>query len=393
MSPNDIVIAAIARTPIGNLSGELKNFSAPQLAAATIDALIQRAHIEKKIIQEVILGCVLPAGVGQAPARQAALNAGLPVSVGCTTINKVCGSGMKAIMFAHDLLRVGSQDVIIAGGMESMSNAPHLLMRARQGYRLGNGECLDHLLKDGLENAYDGKHMGYFAEVCAKESNFDRAAQDRFALTSLERARKAISEKYFSQEIVPLTEKMREGERTIDTDERPLSVNPEKMSRLSPVFIKDGTITAANASSIADGAASVLMMRAETATQHGVKPLVKIVGQATHSQSPETFTTAPVSAIQSLLKKTGWSMDDVDIFEINEAFAVVAMYAMQALKIPHDKLNIHGGSCALGHPIGASGARIVVTMIAAMLQHNLKRGIATLCIGGGEATAIAVERE
>ncbi|MDX1902166.1 MAG: acetyl-CoA C-acyltransferase [Gammaproteobacteria bacterium] len=391
MSQGEVVITAIARTPIGNLSGELKNFTAPQLASFAIEALLKRSGLEKNAVQEVILGCVLPAGVGQAPARQAALGAGLPVSVGCTTINKVCGSGMKAIMFANDMLRVGTQDIIIAGGMESMTNAPYLLTRARQGYRLGNSECLDHLLKDGLENAYDGKHMGYFAEICANENHFDRAAQDRFALTSLERAKKAITEKYFAREIVPLTEKTRDGERIIDTDERPLSVNPEKMPRLSPVFMKDGTITAANASSIADGAAAVLLMRAETAKKLGVKPIAKIVGQATHSQSPETFTTAPVSAIQSLLKKINWAIDDVDLFEINEAFAVVAMYAMKELSIPHDKLNIHGGACALGHPVGATGARIIVTLISALQQHKLKRGIAALCIGGGEATAIAVE--
>jgi len=387
MKDDDIVIVSCARTPLGNLGGILKNFSAPQLGSAVIRAVIERANIPAQDIQEVIMGCVLPAGTGQAPARQAALGAGLSNHTACTTINKVCGSGMKSIMIAHDMLKVGSQNVMIAGGMESMTNAPYLLKRARQGYRLGHGELFDHMLCDGLENAYDGKQMGYFAEMCAREFHFDRQAQDQFALTSLQRAQTAIAKKLFADEIVSLTQ----SDSVIDTDERPNSVNPDKIPRLSPVFLKDGTITAANASSISDGAAAVLLMRAATAQQYGIKPLARIIGSSSHAQAPEDFTTAPISAIQSLLKKIGWAIEEVDLFEINEAFAVVAMVAMRELKIPHDKLNIHGGACALGHPIGASGARILVTLISALRHHKLKRGIASLCIGGGEATAIAIE--
>lgn len=386
MFKDEIVITAFARTPLGNLSGILKNFTAPELGAAVIRALVERANLPAHHVQEVMMGCVLPAGIGQAPARQAALYADLSIHTECTTINKVCGSGMKSIMIANDSLLTHSKDIIIAGGMESMTHAPYLLKNVRQGYRLGHQTALDHLLYDGLENPYDGKHMGYFAELCAKENHFSREAQDQFALTSLQRARMAIEKKYFTDEIVPLTKT-----EIIDIDEHPNSVNPEKIPKLKSAFIENGTITAANASSIADGAAGLLLMRKQTAEQFHIQPIAKIIAHSTYAQSPDQYTTAPVAAIQSLLKKTHWQIQDVDLFEINEAFAVIAMYAMHALKIPHEKLNIHGGACALGHPIGASGARIVVTLISALQQNKLRRGVAALCIGGGEATAISVE--
>jgi len=387
MPKSEIIIAAFARTPIGNLAGELKNFSAAELGSCVISGLVERANLPPDQVQEVIMGCVLPAGVGQAPARQAALSANLATHTACTTINKVCGSGMKAVMLAADILRAESQDIIIAGGMESMTNAPYLLKRARQGYRLGHGELLDHLVCDGLENAYDKKPMGYFAENCAIENNFSREEQDQFAITSLQRAQKSIINNLFNNEIIPI----KQAEIIINIDEHPNSVKIEKIPKLSPVFVKNGTITAANASSIADGAAGVLLMRDDTAKQKNIKPIAKITAHTTYAAAPENFTTAPVGAIKLLLQKTGWKISDVDLFEINEAFAVVAMYAMRELNIPHEKLNIHGGACALGHPIGASGARIIVTLISALQQYNLKRGIAALCIGGGEATAIGIE--
>jgi acetyl-CoA C-acetyltransferase len=338
------------------------------------------------------MGCVLPAGLGQAPARQAALHAGLSTHTSCTTINKVCGSGMKAVMIAHDSLFVDPKSIFVVGGMESMSNAPYLLMKARQGYRLGTGELIDHMIYDGLEDAYEkGRSMGYFAEQCASEFAFTRATQDHYALTSLNRARTAIHEKYFIDEIIPVSINTRHGDVLVDTDEHPGSVNADKITSLPSAFIQNGTVTAANSCSIADGAAALVMMRLDEAETRGLKPLAAVIGHSTFSTTPDHFTTAPIDAIRLLMEKINWSVADVDLFEINEAFAVVTLAAMQELAIPHEKLNIHGGGCALGHPIGATGARILVTLIAALKKYGLKRGIASLCIGGGEATAVAVE--
>lgn len=392
MQKDSVVIVSIARTPQGNFLGALKEVSSTQLGSIAIKAAIERAKLAPEEIQEVIMGCVLPAGLGQAPARQAALGAGIPVSTPCTTINKMCGSGMKAVMLAHDSIQAGVYDVFVAGGMESMTNAPYLLPKVRQGYRLGHAEMLDHMMCDGLEDAYEkGKAMGYFAEKCADEYHFSRADQDAFATRSLERAMHAIREGYFTAEIIPVKIKTRQGEQTVDTDEHPGSVKIEKIPQLSPVFMKEGTVTAANSSSIADGAAALVLMRDSVAEKRGVKPLARIIGHSTAARAPGEFTIAPIDAVTHLLQKIHWTVDQVDLFEINEAFAVVAMAAMHDLKIPHEKLNIHGGGCALGHPIGASGARIIVTLIAALQRNQLKRGIAALCIGGGEATAIAIE--
>lgn len=392
MQQDSVVIISAARTPQGNFLGSLKDLTAPQLGSIAIKAAIERAHLSPADIQEVIMGCVLPAGQGQAPARQAALSAGIPASTPCTTINKICGSGMKAIMFANDGIVAGSNLIYIAGGMESMTNAPYLIPKARQGYRLGHGELLDHMMLDGLEDAYEKrKPMGYFAEQCAKEYKFTREAQDHYAVTSLERARKAIQEKTFSDEITPVIIKTRQGDSIIDTDEHPDSVKIEKISQLPAVFVKDGTVTAANSSSIADGAAALVIMSENIAKKRNITPLARIIGHSSCAQEPSQFSTAPIAAIRKLLDKIHWTIDQVDLFEINEAFAVVAMAAMHDLKIPHEKLNIHGSGCALGHPIGATGARIVITLLYALKQRGLKRGIASLCIGGGEATAIAVE--
>ena|SRR5579862_668144 len=393
MRPADpVVIVSFARTPIGNLLGELKDFTAPQLGAHVIKAAIQRAKLQPQDIHELIMGCVLPAGCGQAPARQASILAGVPNSTPCTTINKVCGSGMKSTMFAHDLLLIGSSDIILAGGMESMTNAPYLLTKARQGYRFGNNEIYDHMMLDGLEDAYDkGKAMGYFAELCVQKYGFTRKQQDDFAMSSFERAQYATREKAFSAEIAPLVQQTKQGEKIIDTDEHPFSVNPEKIPKLSPAFHKDGTVTAGNSSSIADGAAALVLMRLSEAEKRGIQPIACILGHTSHAKAPEEFTTAPIGAIQKLMQKLDWTVNDVDLFEVNEAFAVVTLAAMHDLKIPREKMNIHGGACALGHPIGASGARIIVTLVAALQQNALKQGIASLCIGGGEATAIAVE--
>ncbi len=391
MQKDAVVIVAIARTPQGNLSGCLKDFTAPQLGAAVLRALIQKTALPPDSIEEVMMGCILSAGIGQAPARQAALLADLSNHTPCTTINKMCGSGMKTIMLARDAILSGSRDCILAGGMESMTQAPYLLPHARSGFRLGHAACIDHLMCDGLENAADKKPMGYFADLCAQTENISRAKQDAFALTSFERARTAIQKKYFSREITPLSQQIRTGTQIIDTDEHPNSVMIEKLTQLKPIFMENGTVTAGNASSIADGAAAVLVMSEKKAHALGLTPLARIIGQSTHAQSPETFTTAPIHAIKKLLHQIHWDMKTIDLFEINEAFAVVTLAAMQALAIPHEKLNIHGGACALGHPIGASGARIVVTLLAALQQHGLKRGVAALCIGGGEATAIAFE--
>jgi acetyl-CoA C-acetyltransferase len=392
-SQDSIVIAGCSRTPIGGFQGDFKDVSAPELGSAAIRAAVERAGIPGESIQEVFFGCVLPAGVGQAPARQAALGAGLPLSAGATTVNKVCGSGMKAVMLAHDLIRAGSIDIALAGGMESMSNAPYLLPGARAGYRLGHQKVFDHMFLDGLEDAYDkGRLMGTFAEKCAQSYAFTREEQDAFALRSLERAQKAIADGSFAAEIVPVTVKADKTERTVEHDELPQKAKPEKIPALKPAFEENGTVTAANSSSISDGAAALVLMRESEAARRGLKPLARIVGHATHAQAPGLFTTAPIGAIQKLLAHTGWSVCDVDLWEINEAFAVVTMAAMRDLKLPAEKVNVHGGACALGHPIGASGARILVTLLAALKKYGRTRGVAALCIGGGEATAVAVER-
>jgi acetyl-CoA C-acetyltransferase len=378
---------------MGGFMGDLKSLSAPELGSAAIRAAVGRAGFAPGDVQEVIMGTVLPAGQGQAPARQAALGAGLPATTGCTTINKVCGSGMKAAMLAHDLIALGTNDVMVAGGMESMSNAPYLLTKARAGLRLGHGEVKDHMFLDGLEDAYDrGRLMGTYAEECAGQYRFTREAQDRYAITSLTRAQTAIRNGSFSGEVVPLAIAGVKGESVVQIDEQPLKANLDRIPQLKPAFRKDGTVTAANSSSISDGAAALVLTRLSEAGKRGCMPLARIAGHATHSQEPRWFTTAPVGAIRKLFEKTGWSAGTTDLFEINEAFAVVAMAAMHELDLPHDKVNVHGGACALGHPLGASGARIIVTLLAALERHGLRRGIAALCIGGGEATAIALER-
>jgi len=388
-----IVIVSIARTPQGNLLGVLKDVPAPNLGGVAIKAALERANLVPTDISEVIFGCVLPAGQGQAPARQAAFQGGLSASTPCTTVNKMCGSGMKAVMIAYDELRSNNgNQVIVAGGMESMTNAPYLIPKARQGYRLGKAEILDHMTWDGLEDAYDkGRPMGYFAEMCVEKFGFTRQEQDEYAKTSLTRAQHAIENHLFDFEIAPVTVKTRQGEVVISVDEHPSSVKIEKIPELAPVFKKDGTVTAANSSSIADGAAALILMTESEAKRRNIKPLAKIVNHTSHAQKPEEFTTAPIAAIQKLLKKNSWTIDDVDLFEVNEAFAVVAMAAQKELNIPHAKLNVRGSGVALGHPIGATGARIIVTLIAALKHENLKRGIAALCIGGGEATAIGIE--
>ncbi len=392
MQNDSVVIVSAARTPMGAFQGELKDLAAPQLGAAAIRAAVERAGIKPEQVQEVIMGCVLPAGQGQAPARQAALGAGLPLSTGSTTVNKMCGSGMKAAMFAHDLLAAGTNEVMVAGGMESMTNAPYLLPKARSGYRMGHHQVVDHMFLDGLEDAYDkGKLMGSFAEDCAGKYGFTREEQDKFAIASLERAQAASKSGAFAWEITPLAMNTGKNERFMEQDEPPFKANFEKIPTLKPAFRKDGTVTAANSSSISDGAAALVMMRRSTAEKLGLAPLALVVGHSTHSQEPGWFTTAPVGAIKKLFDATGWSAGKVDLYEINEAFAVVTMAAMKEHGLPHDKVNIHGGACALGHPIGASGARIIVTLIGALRKTGGKRGIASLCIGGGEATAMAIE--
>ena len=392
MSKDPVVIVSAARTPMGGLQGVLKGFAAAELGAAAIRAAVERATVKAEQVDEVIMGCVLPAGQGQAPARQASLGAGLPLATGCTTINKMCGSGMKAAMFAHDLLAAGSNDIMVAGGMESMSNAPYLLPKARTGYRMGHQQVLDHMFFDGLEDAYDkGRLMGAFAEDCAGQYGFTREAQDGFAVESLKRAQTANENGSFAWETVPIAIKAGKDEQFVERDEQPFKANFDKIPMLKPAFRKDGTVTAANSSSISDGAAALVMMRRSTADKLGLKTLATVIGHSTHAQEPGLFTTAPVGAIRKLYEKTGWTTDSVDLFEVNEAFAVVTMAAMQEHSIAHDKINVHGGACALGHPIGASGARILVTLIGALRARNLKRGVASLCIGGGEATAMAIE--
>ena len=392
MNQDPVVIVGAARTPMGALQGELKDFAAPELGAVVIRAAVERAGVKPEDVEEVIMGCVLPAGQGQAPARQAALGAGLPLATGCTTVNKMCGSGMKAAMLANDLLLAGTNKVMVAGGMESMTNAPYLLPRARAGYRLGHQQVVDSMFLDGLEDAYDkGRLMGSFAEECADLYSFTRSEQDAFAVKSLQRAQKANDEGWFAWEIAHVALKSGKGDRFLDKDEQPFKANFEKIPQLKPAFKKDGTVTAANSSSISDGAAALVLMRQSEAQRRGLTPLARIVAHTTHAQEPAWFTTAPVGAIRKLYDKTGWKPDDVDLYEINEAFAVVTMAAMKEHGLPHDKVNVHGGACALGHPIGASGARIVVTLLGALRKYGLKRGVAALCIGGGEATALAVE--
>ena len=392
MLNDPVVIVSAARTPMGAFQGELKDLTAPQLGAAAIRAAVERAGINPTQVQEVIMGCVLPAGQGQAPARQAAIGSGLSLSTGSTTVNKMCGSGMKAAMLAHDLLAAGTNEVMVAGGMESMTNAPYLLPKARSGYRMGHQQVVDHMFLDGLEDAYDrGRLMGSFAEDCAGKYSFTREEQDKFAIASLERAQAANKNGWFAWEITPLAIKAGKNERFMEQDEQPFKANFEKIPTLKPAFRKDGTVTAANSSSISDGAAALVMMRRSSAGKLGVAPLAVVVGHSTHSQEPGWFTTAPVGAIKKLFDATGWSAGKVDLYEINEAFAVVTMAAMKEHGLPHERVNIHGGACALGHPIGASGARILVTLIGALRKNGGKRGIATLCIGGGEATAMAIE--
>lgn len=397
MNSNDpIVIVGCARTPMGSLLGNFATLKAHELGANAIRAAVDRAKLKPDDVEEVIMGCVLSAGQGQAPARQAALGAGLPNSVGCTTVNKMCGSAMKAVMLAHDLLLAGTHNVIVAGGMESMTNAPYLLEKARTGYRMGHAQIKDHMFLDGLEDAYDkGKLMGVFAEATAEKYGFTRKAQDEFALRSLARAQEAILNGYFltDAEIAPVKFQAPKGELiTFQNDEPPSHALPDKVPNLKPAFKDNGTVTAANSSSIADGAAALVLMRFSEAKKRGLKPLAKILAHTSHSQEPQWFTTAPISAINTLLKKLDWTKDTPDLYEINEAFAVVTMAAMTDLDLPADKVNVHGGACALGHPIGASGARILSTLLGALIRLNKKNGIAALCIGGGEATAIAIER-
>jgi acetyl-CoA C-acetyltransferase len=395
-SVNDpVVIVSVARTPMGAFQGDFASLTAPQLGAIAIRTAVERAGLQPDAVEEVLLGCVLPAGLGQAPARQAALGAGLPLSAGCTSVSKVCGSGMKALMLAHDLLAAGSQQVVVAGGMESMSNAPYLLPKARTGQRLGHGQILDHMFFDGLEDRYgaatNGRLMGTFAEDCARHFSFTREEQDAYAAASTLRAQQAKRDGLFQWEIAPVAVSSRSGEKLISDDEAPGKVQLDKISTLKPAFAKDGTVTAANSSSISDGAAALVLMRQSTARERGLAPLAVIRGHATHAQEPAWFTTAPVGAIQKVLAKAGWQVGDVDLWEINEAFAVVAMAAMRELSLPRERVNVNGGACALGHPIGASGARIIVTLLGALRQRGTRRGVASLCIGGGEATALAIE--
>ena len=388
----NIVITGMARTPMGAFQGTLKDASCAELGAASIRAALERSRVGADEVSETIMGCVLPAGQGQAPARQAALGAEMPLSVCCTTVNKMCGSGMKSAMLAHDLLLGGEERILVAGGMESMTNAPYLLPRARSGMRLGHGEVVDHMFLDGLEDAYDrGKLMGTFAEATAGRYGFSREAQDEFAIRSLTRAKKTIEEGIFKEEIVPVTIKGRKGDAVVETDETPLKANLEKIPTLKPAFAKDGTVTPANSSSISDGAAALVLMRESTAEKRGIRPIARILGHTEHAHEPAWFTTAPVTAIKKLLEKLEWNAGDVDLYEINEAFAVVTMAAISELELDPEKVNVHGGACALGHPIGASGARIIVTLLAALKHHGQRRGLASLCIGGGEAPALAVE--
>ncbi len=393
MSKNTIVILGAARTPMGNFQGYFKDLRAPDLGAVAIRAAYERANVPAEEVDEVLMGCVLTAGLGQAPARQAALAAALPTQVGCTTINKMCGSGMKAVMLGHDSIIAGSAKIIVAGGMESMSQAPYLLPKARAGYRLGHYSVIDHMFFDGLEDAYDrGRLMGAFAEDCAQHYGFTRQAQDDYARLSITRAQQAAAQGNFPEEIAAVTVHDRQGPTLITQDEGPLTARLEKIPQLKPAFLANGTVTPANSASISDGAAALTLMSQMEAQRRGLAPLATIVGHSSHAQAPGLFTTAPIYAIQKLLAKIGWSFEDVDLWEINEAFAVVVMAALRDLSLPLEKVNVHGGACILGHPIGASGARILVTLLYALQKYNLRRGIAAICIGGGEATALAIER-
>ena len=387
----DVVILSAARTPMGGFQGELAAKTAVELGSAAISAAISRAGVKPTDVQETIMGCVLPAGLGQAPARQASRNAGLPDDVGATTVNKVCGSGMKAVMLAADEIKTGEADIIVAGGMESMTNAPYMMTKARGGYRIGHQQIYDHMFLDGLEDAYEHKAMGTYAEDAAKHYQFSREDQDAYATESLKRAKRAQSDGSFTDEIVAVKVPTKKGDIEVTEDETPKKADPAKIPTLKPAFAKDGTVTAANSSSISDGAAALVIARADVAKQKGLKPIARIVAQASHAREPRWFTAAPVGAIEKVLKKADWKKEDVDLFEINEAFANVAMIAMKELGLPHDKVNVNGGACALGHPIGASGARLIVTLLNALKRRGVKRGVASLCIGGGEATAVAVE--
>ncbi len=392
MIEDPIVVAGMARTPMGSFQGSLHGASAPELGSAAIKGALERADVPGEDVSEVFMGCVLPAGQGQAPARQAAIGAGIPVDAGATTINKMCGSGMRAAMFGHDTLAAGNAEVVVAGGLESMSNAPYVVPKIRAGLRMGHAELQDHMFVDGLEDAYEpGKLMGHFAEATAQKYQFTRAEQDEFAIRSLTRARTANEDGTFADEMVSVTVKTRKGETVVERDEQPFSANIEKIPSLRPAFSKDGTVTAANSSSISDGAAALVLMRESEAERRGLTPLARIVAQATHSQAPAWFTTAPPPAIRKVLDKAGWDAADVDLYEVNEAFAVVTMVAMREFGLSPDKVNVHGGACALGHPVGASGARIMATLIAALRKYGLDKGVASLCIGGGEATAVALE--
>ena len=391
MNEDAVVIVNGARTPMGGFQGAFASVTAIELGAVVIREAVARAGIAPQDVEEVIMGCVLPAGLKQGPARQAALEAGLPEASGCTTINKLCGSGMKATMMAHDLIKAGSNDIMVSGGMESMSNAPYILEKARAGYRMGHGEIKDHMFLDGLEDAKTGRLMGAFAQDVANKEQLSREAMDEFAITSLQRAQSAIENGYFKAEIVPVTVTTRKGESVVSDDEQPGNANLEKIPGLRPAFAKDGTITAANASSISDGASALVLMRESVAKEKGLQPLARIVAHSTQAQLPSEFTLAPVGSLQKLFAKTGWSVDDVDLFEINEAFAMVTMLAMQKHGIAHEKVNIHGGACALGHPVGSTGSRIILSLIHALKRVGGKRGVASLCIGGGEATSMAIE--
>jgi len=391
MNSNDVVIAGSARTPMGGMMGDLSSVRSPDLGAISIKAAIERSGLQPADIQEVIMGCVLPGGLGQAPARQASRASGIPDSSGCTTVNKMCGSGMQAVIMAHDQIKAGTNSIMIAGGMENMSQAPYLLPKARAGMRMGHGQVMDSMFLDGLEDAYEGGLMGVFAQRTADKYDISREAMDNFAIASLERSLSAIKNGGFSDEITPVTVSGRGGDTVVDTDEQPGKAKPEKIPQLKPAFAKDGSVTAANASSISDGASAMVLATREEAEKRGLTPQARIVAHATHARLPAEFTLAPIGAIEKVLKKAGWSRDDVDLFEINEAFAVVTLAAINELGLDADKVNVHGGACALGHPIGSSGSRIMVTLINALKQRGLKRGVASLCIGGGEGTAVAIE--
>ena len=388
---DSIVIVNGARTPMGGFQGALSPLTAPELGAVAIKEALQRAGVSPEMVSEVFMGCVLPAGLKQGPARQASLKAGLPVAVGCTTINKLCGSGMKATMLAHDLLKAGSGEIFVAGGMESMSNAPYILEKARSGLRMGHSDVKDHMFLDGLEDAETGRLMGSFAQDVADQHQISREAMDDYAIESLKRAQRAIENGSFDAEVTPVTVKTRKGESLVTFDEQPGNANLEKIPQLRPAFKKEGTVTAANASSISDGASALVLMKESLAKEKGLAPLARIVAHSTQSQHPSEFTLAPVGAMETLFNKAGWKAEDVDLFEVNEAFAMVTMLAMQKHNIPHEKMNVHGGACALGHPVGSSGSRIILTLIHALKKYGKTRGVASLCIGGGEATAIALE--